>query len=61
MKIQLTDVVVDDQDKALKFYVEVLGFVKKQDFPDDDKSSNPFCETQALIICNSADVGIGLW
>jgi len=24
---------VDDQDKALKFYTEVLGFVKKNDFP----------------------------
>jgi predicted enzyme related to lactoylglutathione lyase len=24
---------VDDQDKALKFYTEVLGFVKKTDFP----------------------------
>ena len=33
MKIQLTSVFVDDQDKALRFYVEVLGFVKKQDFP----------------------------
>src|SRR5437762_12592847 len=33
MKIKLTSVMVDDQDKALKFYTEVLGFVKKQDFP----------------------------
>ena len=33
MKIQLTSVFVDDQDKAVRFYVEVLGFVKKQDFP----------------------------
>ena len=33
MKIQRTSVFVDDQDKALRFYVEVLGFVKKQDFP----------------------------
>lgn len=33
MRIQLTSVLVDNQDKALKFYVEVLGFVKKQDFP----------------------------
>jgi catechol 2,3-dioxygenase-like lactoylglutathione lyase family enzyme len=29
MKIKLTSVFVDDQDKALKFYTEVLGFVKK--------------------------------
>lgn len=33
MKIKLTSVFVDDQDKALKFYTEVLGFVKKADFP----------------------------
>ena len=33
MRIKLTSVFVDDQDKALKFYTEVLGFVKKVDFP----------------------------
>jgi predicted enzyme related to lactoylglutathione lyase len=33
MKIKLTSVFVDDQDQALKFYTEVLGFVKKRDFP----------------------------
>ena len=33
MKIQLTSVMVDDQDKALAFYAGVLGFVKKQDVP----------------------------
>lgn len=33
MKIKLTSVLVDDQDKALKFYTEVLGFVKKADMP----------------------------
>ncbi len=33
MKIKLTSVMVDDQDKALRFYTEVLGFVKKTDFP----------------------------
>ena len=32
MKIKLTSVYVDDQDKALRFYTEVLGFVKKGDF-----------------------------
>ncbi len=31
MKIKLTSVYVDDQDKALRFYTEVLGFVKKAD------------------------------
>ena len=33
MKIRLTSVFVDDQDVALEFYTEVLGFQKKQDFP----------------------------
>ena len=29
MKIKLTSVLVEDQDKALRFYTGVLGFVKK--------------------------------
>jgi predicted enzyme related to lactoylglutathione lyase len=33
MKIKLSSVMVDDQDKALKFYTEVLGFAKKEDIP----------------------------
>ncbi len=33
MQIKLTSVFVDDQDKALKFYTEVLGFQKKHEFP----------------------------
>src|SRR6202011_6147361 len=32
MKIKLTSVYVGDQDKALRFYTEVLGFAKKADF-----------------------------
>jgi predicted enzyme related to lactoylglutathione lyase len=32
MQIKLTSVFVDDQEKALRFYTEVLGFVKKADF-----------------------------
>ena len=32
MKIKLTSVFVDDQNKALRFYAEVLGFAKKADF-----------------------------
>ena len=32
MKIKLTSVYVDDQDKALRFHTEVLGFAKKADF-----------------------------
>jgi predicted enzyme related to lactoylglutathione lyase len=37
MKIKLTSVYVDNHDKALRFYTEVLGFVKKADF-----SNGPF-------------------
>jgi predicted enzyme related to lactoylglutathione lyase len=37
MRIKLTSVYVDDQEKALRFYTEVLGFVKKADF-----SNGPF-------------------
>jgi len=33
MKINLTSVFVDDQEKALTFYTDVLGFVKKNDIP----------------------------
>jgi predicted enzyme related to lactoylglutathione lyase len=32
MKIKLTSVYVDDQEKALRFYTEAVGFVKKTDF-----------------------------
>src|SRR5262245_12263306 len=37
MKIALTTVFVDDQEKALRFYTDVLGFEKKADF-----SQGPF-------------------
>ena len=37
MKIKLTSVYVDDQERALRFYTGVLGFVKKSDF-----SQGPF-------------------
>ena len=37
MRIALTSVYVDNQDKALRFYTEVLGFAKKADF-----SNGPF-------------------
>jgi predicted enzyme related to lactoylglutathione lyase len=32
MKIKLTTIYVNDQEKALRFYTDVLGFVKKNDF-----------------------------
>ncbi len=33
LRITITSVFVDDQAKALAFYVDVLGFIKKQDVP----------------------------
>lgn len=33
MRIKLTSVSIDDYDKALKFYTEILGFVTKRDIP----------------------------
>jgi catechol 2,3-dioxygenase-like lactoylglutathione lyase family enzyme len=33
MRIKLTSVMVDDQEKALRFYTHVLGFKKKRDIP----------------------------
>ena len=33
MRIYLTSVLVDDQNKALRFYTDVLGFAKKSDIP----------------------------
>ena len=33
MRINVTSVFVDDQEKALRFYTNVLGFVKKKDIP----------------------------
>ena len=36
MRINIASVIVDDQEKALKFYTEVLGFEKKADIPMGD-------------------------
>ncbi|WP_438028142.1 VOC family protein [Sorangium sp. So ce233] len=33
MRIKLNSIMVEDQDRALKFYTEVLGFKKKHDIP----------------------------
>jgi catechol 2,3-dioxygenase-like lactoylglutathione lyase family enzyme len=33
MRIVVTSVYVDDQDKALRFYTDVLGFIKKTEIP----------------------------
>ena len=37
MKIKITSIYVNDQERALRFYTQVLGFVKKSDF-----SNGPF-------------------
>jgi len=47
MKIKLTKVYVNDQEKALSVYTEVLGFVKKADF-----SQGPF---RWLTVASSED------
>ena len=47
MKIKLTSVYVQDQEKALRFYTEVLGFVKKADF-----SNGPY---RWLTVASSED------
>jgi predicted enzyme related to lactoylglutathione lyase len=49
MKIKVTSVYVDDQEKALRFYTEVLGFVKKTDF-----SQGPF---RWLTVASPEDPG----
>jgi predicted enzyme related to lactoylglutathione lyase len=47
MKIKLMSIYVDDQDKALHFYTEILGFTKKGDF-----SNGPF---RWLTVASSED------
>jgi predicted enzyme related to lactoylglutathione lyase len=49
MKIKVTTLYVDDQDKALRFYTDVLGFVKKADF-----SQGPF---RWLTVASPEDPG----
>jgi len=38
MKVKWTSLLVDDQKKALKFYTEILGFIKKTDVPMGEHS-----------------------
>ena len=47
MRIYITSVPVDDQAKALRFYTESLGFVKKTD--------NPLCEASWLTVASPDD------
>ncbi len=36
MRIDLTSIYVDDQERALGFYTDILGFEKKEEFPDGE-------------------------
>ncbi len=47
MKIKITTLYVNDQEKALRFYTDVLGFVKKADF-----SQGPY---RWLIVASAED------
>jgi predicted enzyme related to lactoylglutathione lyase len=49
MKIKVMSIFVDDQEKALRFYTEVLGFVKKNDF-----SNGPY---RWLTVASAEDSG----
>jgi predicted enzyme related to lactoylglutathione lyase len=49
MKIKVTSLYVDDQEKALRFYTEVLGFAKKADF-----SNGPY---RWLTVASTEDAG----
>jgi catechol 2,3-dioxygenase-like lactoylglutathione lyase family enzyme len=62
MRIHLTSVYVDDQDKALRFYTEILGFEKKEEFPVGEyrwrrtglhrQIRTPARETRVLVSAN---------
>lgn len=70
MKIILTQVFVDDQDRALKFYTEVLGFVKKNDVsageyrwltvvsPDDQNGTELLLEPNSNPVAQAYQKGI---
>jgi len=70
MKIILTSVFVDDQDRALKFYTEVLGFVKKSDVsaeeyrwltvvsPDDQDGTELLLELNSNPVAQAYQKGI---
>ena len=53
MQIKLTSVFVDDQEKALKFYTDVLGFQKKHDFPGvGNTGGSPWSPQKNRKACN---------
>ena len=47
MKIKLTSIMVEDQDRALAFYTQVLGFKKKREFPAALTGGSPSCRPRA--------------
>ena len=51
MRINLTSVLVDDQEKALRFYADVLGFVPKHDIPlgGEHRADSPHPHTVAVV------------
>jgi catechol 2,3-dioxygenase-like lactoylglutathione lyase family enzyme len=59
MKIKLTSIYVDDQDKALRFYTEVLGFVKKADFRSFLRFSEPPSQAAVLTVGSGAISRVG--
>ena len=52
MQIKLTGVFVDDQDKALKFYTDVLGFVKKMEFRQGNTDGSRWSPPKNRKACN---------
>ncbi|HOI58118.1 MULTISPECIES: VOC family protein [unclassified Methanoculleus] len=70
MKIILTSIFVDDQDRALRFYTDVLGFVKKSDVsageyrwltvvsPDDQGGTELLLEPNANPVARAYQKGI---
>ena len=70
MKIILTSIFVDDQDRALRFYTDVLGFVKKSDVsaegyrwltvvaPDDQDGTELLLESNSNPIAQAYQKGI---
>lgn len=70
MKIILTSIFVDDQDKALEFYTKILGFVKKNDIsleefkwitvvsPDDQNGTELLLEPNNNLVAKAYQKGI---
>ena len=57
MKIVVTSVLVDDQDKALRFYTDVLGFVKKTEIPAKDTYAKFNYEAREYFVSGTTSAG----